>query len=179
MCVQRWCTRGTCASLPPMSPASVTGILSACRVRLARGSRTLGGSAAYFPGPLGHPSLLVCAYLGHRTPRTGSAPHVRPFTTMRQWLLRPRLTSAHPSRRLTTALARRQVSRSPGVRHVTFAPSTRRIYALRVRVTAGFESFGPLAHPRDASYALRVPRAGALLTASFPRRLAATQLLFG
>jgi len=31
----------------------------------------------------------------------------------------------------------------------------------------------------DASYAIRIPRAGALLTASFRPRLAATPLLYG
>ena len=48
-----------------------------------------------------------------------------------------------------------------------------------VRVTLGFESPRALALRRSASYALRVPRAGALPTASFPPHLAMTQLLFG
>jgi len=39
--------------------------------------------------------------------------------------------------------------------------------------------FCPLAHLTDASYAVRVPRGRALPAASFPRHLAATQLLFG
>jgi len=43
----------------------------------------------------------------------------------------------------------------------------------------GFESFCPLAHFQNASYAIRVPQAGTLLTASFPQHLAMMQLLFG
>src|SRR5207247_2387719 len=95
-----------------------------------------------------------------------------------QRLLRPRLTSAHPSLGLTASLASRQMSRPPGVRRVTLAPSTRRIYARTIRVTSGFRSFGPLAHRACASSAIRVPRAGVLPAASFPPRLAASRLPF-
>ena len=35
----------------------------------------------------------------------------------------------------------------------------------------GFESFGPLAHPSDASYAIRIPRARSLPAASFRSRV--------
>jgi hypothetical protein len=87
-------------------------------------------------------------------------------------LLWPRLTSAIPSVRLTTSLARRQDDRSLRVRRVTFLPYTRRIYAGSVRMTSGFESIGPLAHRVDASYAVRVPRARSLPTASFRFRVA-------
>jgi hypothetical protein len=104
---------------------------------------------------------------------------VRPFTTHHAWLLWPRLTSAHPSQRLSTPLASRQMDRSPRVRRVTFAPYTRRIYARPIRVASGFGSLCPLAHQTDASYAVRVPRAGALPAAAFPRHLAMTRLLFG
>jgi hypothetical protein len=69
--------------------------------------------------------------------------------------------------------------RPPGVRRVTFTPHTRRIYARKVRVASGFESYGPLAHLTDASYAVRVPRAGVLPAASFPQHLAVMRLLFG
>jgi len=93
-------------------------------------------------------------------------------------LLRPLLTAGIPSLRLSTPLASRQNTGSPGVIRVTFAPCTRRIYAHRIRVTAGFRSIGPLAHAMLASYALRVPRVGALPTASFPRYLAIAQLPF-
>jgi hypothetical protein len=58
-----------------------------------------------------------------------------------------------------------------------FAPHTRRIYAHAIRVASGFESVGPLAHHADASYAVRVPRAGALPAAAFPPSLA--RVLFG
>jgi hypothetical protein len=87
-------------------------------------------------------------------------------------LLWPRLTSAAPSARLTTDLARRQNGRSLRVRRVTFLPPTRRIYADSVRMTSGFRSMRPLAHQADASYAVRVPRAGSLPSASFRSRVA-------
>ena len=77
------------------------------------------------------------------------------------------------------ATSLRQAYRPPGVRRVTFTPYTRRIYAQPVRVASGFESFSPLAHRVDASYAIRVPRAGTLPPASFPQHLAMMQLLFG
>ena len=62
---------------------------------------------------------------------------------------------------------------------MTFAPHTRRIYAHAIRVASGFESLRPLAHLVNASYAVRVPRAGVLPTAAFPPRLAVERLLFG
>ncbi|HDH03883.1 MAG TPA: hypothetical protein ENH15_06535 [Actinobacteria bacterium] len=40
----------------------------------------------------------------------------------------------------------------------------------------GFESIGPLAHQDDASYAVRVPRAGSLPAASFRFHVAADTL---
>ena len=55
---------------------------------------------------------------------------------------------------------------------MTFLPHTRRIYADSVRMTLGFESICPLAHRADASYAVRVPRAGSLPTAPFRFHLA-------
>jgi len=39
-----------------------------------------------------------------------------------------------------------QTGKSPGVRRVTFAAQTRRIYAAAFRMTSGFESLCPLAH---------------------------------
>lgn len=95
---------------------------------------------------------------------------------MRRRLLWPRLTSAGASPRLPTRLALRHANRSPGVRHVTFSPSTRRIYDCWVRVGLGFRFLCPLAPQRPPLYALRVPRAGDLPRASSPRRLATTQL---
>jgi hypothetical protein len=43
-------------------------------------------------------------------------------------------------------------------------------------MTSGFESIGPLAHRDDASYVVRVPRAGSLPAASFGFRLATDTL---
>jgi len=62
---------------------------------------------------------------------------------------------------------------------MTFAPHVRRIYVHAIRLTWDFESFGPLVPDVSASYALRVPRTGALLTASFRPHLAMMPLLFG
>jgi len=59
---------------------------------------------------------------------------------------------------------------------VTFLPPTRRIYAASVRMTSGFRSMRPLAHRDVASYAIRVPRARSLPSASFRFRLAADTL---
>ena len=68
------------------------GVVVACRARLTRTSPTLGGSAAYPRGTLRPLSLLVGVCSRHRTFRAGSAPRVRPFTTVRWQLLWPRLT---------------------------------------------------------------------------------------
>jgi hypothetical protein len=62
-------------------------------------------------------------------------------------LLWPRLTSARPSVRLATHLASRQSDRPPGVRRVTFAPYTRRIYARPVRVAFGLRVSSPSRPP--------------------------------
>ena len=59
---------------------------------------------------------------------------------------------------------------------MTFLPHTRRIYAEELRMTLGFRSYGPLAQRFDASYAVRVPQAGSLLTASFRFHLAVDTL---
>ncbi len=59
---------------------------------------------------------------------------------------------------------------------MTFLPHTRRIYAVSVRMTWGFESIGPFAHQDDASYAIRVPRARSLPAASFRFHLATDTL---
>jgi len=70
----------------------------------------------------------------------------------------------------------RQDGRPLRVRRVTFLPHTRRIYADSIRMTSGFESIGPLAHRADASYAIRIPRAGSLPSASFGFDLATDTL---
>lgn len=66
--------------------------------------------------------------------------------------------------------------RSLRVRRVTFLPPTRRIYAASVRMTLGFESMRPLAPQDVASYAVRIPRARSLPSASFRFPLAADTL---
>src|SRR6056297_1690838 len=89
------------------------------------------------------------------------------------------MASADFWRPISAALATpstRQVSRSPRVRRATFSPHTRRIYAGAIRMTSDFGSSCPLVHRVDASYALRVPRAGDLPRASFRLRLAADAL---
>ena len=75
-----------------------------------------------------------------------------------------------------TAPVRRQTGRPLRVRRATFLPYTRRIYAESVRMASGFGSMRPLARQRDASYAIRVPRAGSLPSASFRFRLATDTL---
>jgi hypothetical protein len=60
-------------------------------------------------------------------------------------LVRPLLTPAAPSRRLSTPVAPWQTTRPPRVRRATFVPYTCRIYARTLRVISGFGSFGPLA----------------------------------
>ena len=85
------------------------------------------------------------------------------------------MASADSCRPIATpcdAASTRQDGRPLRVRRVTFLPHTRRIYAGPVRMTSGFESIGPLAHQADASYAIRVPRAGSLPSASFGFHLA-------
>jgi len=59
---------------------------------------------------------------------------------------------------------------------VPFLPNTRRLFADSIRLTWGFESIGSLAHQASASYAVRVPRARSLPTASFKFGLAANTL---
>lgn len=92
----------------------------------------------------------------------------RPSPSVPKRLLWPRLTSAVSVN-----------GRSPRVRRVTFVPSARRIYLRPVRVTIGLRvCLNP--RPRvGALYAVRVPRAGTLPSASFRPQLAATPLLFG
>ena len=74
---------------------------------------------------------IRCSPSEHRRDLNPPEPHAAQRT------LWPRLTPAHAS----------DVSRSPRVRRVTVAPSTRRIYAPVVRMTSRFECMCPLAHP--------------------------------
>ena len=115
----------------------------------APSARPLGGSAA---GPsrsvrTSQPSLSASASR-HRTRRCrigSSCSALRrrcDVATMASADFCPRIVHA-----LTARLASRHASRSPRVRRVTFAPSTRRIYAAPVRMTSGFESFVPSRPP--------------------------------
>ena len=70
----------------------------------------------------------------------------------------------------------RQIGRSPRVRHVIFAPHTRRIYIHILRMTIGLRPYWPSRPDMAASYALPVRRAGVLLTASFGFRFASDTL---
>ena len=156
----------------------VPGLVVTCRARLTLASRYLGGSAAYLTGTLGPLSPRAGASLAHRTLRAGrllvfgpSAPCAA--ATMASADPCPPVAAAYDA---TSPFG--QDRRSPGVRRSTFAPSTRRIYARPVRVTSGFRYACPLAHLPDAPYAVRVPRAGALPTASFPLHLAMERLPF-
>jgi len=157
------------------SRSPVPGAVSACRARLTLGPRALGGSAACRPGLStlwsASPSRLeriapVRLLVFSPSPPCAAAP----MALADCW---PPL--ADP-RGATSPMGR--ATRSPRVRRVTVAPSTRRIYAGPVWVTSGFRCFGPLAHRTGASYAVRVPRPRALPPASFPRRLTTTQLPF-
>jgi len=78
-------------------------------------------------------------------------------------LLRPRLTSATTSMLLAKHLANRHRRRPLRVRRVTFLPYIRRIYNRLLRMTSGFESFGPLAQETTASSAVRGPQTGVCL----------------
>jgi len=72
-----------------------------------------------------------------------------------------------------------QTGRSPGVRRVTFAAHTRRIYDAEFRMTSGFESLGPLAHA--TSPRMRLLLVGPQLCLQLPSDPASRRqpLLFG
>lgn len=74
------------------------------------------------------------------------------------------------------ANSQRQIDRSPGVRHVTFAPYTLPIYFHIFRMIIGLRPLSLSRPDMDASYALPVRRAGVLLTASFRFRFTADTL---
>src|SRR5690606_17629669 len=136
--------------------------LVTCRIDLSRSRFTLGGTAACSQAPLRLLNPIVCHFIYHRTSQRGSALSIRPFIAQPARLLWPRLTSVAPSRLFTEPVALRQNNRPPGVRRVTFAPSTCRIYNHPVRMTSGFRYFCLLAHCMIASYAISVRQARAL-----------------
>ena len=96
-----------------------------------------------------------------------------PWSTSKGRLTMASADFCHDRQLLSKSLACPEVSsnkhrdRSLRVRRVTFLPYTRRIYAAPIRMSLDFESSGPLVHADSASYAIRVPRAGSLHTASF------------
>jgi hypothetical protein len=143
-------SRRSTSSISPRSP--LPGVLSRRRNRLTRSTGTLGGSAAYLPGPLRPLSLLLCVSAVHRTLRAGSAPHVWPFAAVRTRLLWPWLTSRSTGRAVSKRSAQRRPfrrkARSPRVRRVTFTPSTRRIYDRPVRSAFGLQVSQPPRPPR-------------------------------
>jgi hypothetical protein len=79
--------------------------------------------------------------------------------------------------RLAASLPLRETGRSPGVRRAPFAP---RLPHLRpsVRMTIGLRCTEPTRPPSGRLYAVRIPQAGALLSASSPPHVAVTQLPF-
>ena len=130
---------------------------------------------AIFWGVLRHLSPPVCASLVHRgsvpNPLSRSGLHHRA-----QWLLCPRLTSAGSSPHLLMRVASSKPADLPGYNALTFSPYTRRIYSRVFRMTIGLRVCLPPRPDAVASYALRVPRAGDLPTASSGPRLAAAAL---
>src|SRR5690606_20272100 len=66
--------------------------------------------------------------------------------------------------------------RSPRVRRVTFSPYTCHLYFHSLRITLGFEYFGPLARLRLPHQCFPFGQAGDLLTASFRFNLAVDTL---
>ena len=148
------------------------GVIIECRKCLTRARSTLSGSAAYPRSSLGLLSRHVCAYF---TSRTRLRPAVKTSSALRRAKHSSTMASAdfcNPvAAPLETAsqkdIVQRPDCRSLRVRRVTFLPHIRRIYDSSLRMTLGFESFGPLAQQATASYAIRVPRTGSLPAASF------------
>ena len=107
---------------------SIPGVLSACRGRMTLPMQHSGDAVASAPHQARFVDPLCCVSPDQRTHRSG-------------WLLVFGLH--HRAQAATTASADfcpPQTSRSPRVRRVTFAPSTRRIYARRLRVTIGLRA---------------------------------------
>ena len=123
----------------------------------------LAGSARYFrlQGPHTR-HLLWTNRKAVPFPSTGSA--------LCQLVRPTRMASADPSLPIPPPYdgsSTRQVTRYPRVGRTTFIPYARRIYFLIFRVTIGLRILWPPRPDEAASYALRIPRAGTLRTASF------------
>ena len=128
------------------TPSLVPGCSAACHACLTLLFRYLGGSATYLSDRLGLLSPRSCVSFTSRTHRSGSAPQVRPFAGVRPATMASADSSLRSGPTTQPNVARfRREARSPRVLRVTFAPSTRRIYASTIRMTSGFRFFGPLA----------------------------------
>ena len=148
------------------------GVIIGCRKCLTRARSTLSGSAAYPRSSLWLLSRHVCAYF---TSERGCAQRLKTSSALRRAKHSSTMASADFCGPITApreTASQRDIVHRPGyrslrVRRVTFLPHIRRIYDSSLRMTLGFESFGPLAQRVTASYAIRVPRTGSLPAASF------------
>lgn len=157
----------------------VPGLFFACRACLTLEAFAVGGSAAFGRRARGHLSPSFCVSFTHRTLGSGSSLRVRPVRRAATRLLWPLLTSARlalASRLHLPVWADMQISKGKARDFRPIHPSHLRPL---VRMTSGFWGPRPFAHRTDASYALRVPRAGILPAASSRRFLAVAPLLFG
>jgi hypothetical protein len=164
------------------SRSPLPGFLSRRRNRLTRSTGILGGSAAYLPGPLQPLSLL-----------SASLRSIEPFVPVRllmfgpsppcaMRLLWPRLTSRSAQHAMSKRSARASPFQAQGEISQGKARDLRSIHPPHLR-PSGLECLraSGLLPPRPsaaASYAVRVPRAGALPPASFPRPLTKQRLPF-
>ena len=127
----------------------------------------MGGSAACLPRSLRLLSLLVCVYFTPRSHRTGSAPRVRPSPPCAAAYLASADLCTPIGASLDFPSLSADVQDSWGK-----APDLRPIYPPHLRPLGpgdiGLRVSVPPRPPAVASYAVRVPRAGTLPTASFP-----------
>jgi len=150
----------------------VPGTLLGMRTRLTLGAWSLGGAP---PAPRAARALsLVPASPSRRERLTPVRLLVFGLRRDALRLLRPRLTPGLLDP-FTAGLACASLQVSQG--KTLMSPIYPRIYAGRPG-DIGLQVVWPPRHLTDASYAVRVPRARALPAASFPRRLATTQLPF-
>jgi len=130
--------------------------------------------------PSGSPPAFQPSFLHLFRPSRYRFPHrssmFGPSLLLAQKLLCPRLTSVRPSFRLMTGVAQGRRTDLPGYCAPTFLPHARRIYTHPFRMAIGLWVFLPPRPVMSAFYALRVPRAGSLRTASFRPHLAVAAL---
>jgi hypothetical protein len=155
-------------------------------------SSPVAGCAPRAPRPVDAPSPYARGFgpLPSESPRASQPSCARPHRPSRRWPLpvfqvrpfagvRPGTLASADSWPAHGAPSLWQATKSPRARPVAVPPSTRRICAAPGRVTSSFRYLCPLARLTDASYAVRVPRAGGLPPASFPHHLTTVQLPFG